>query len=95
MNLSETIVEMVSDNYVDRFIAEYKQVYIRAAKLDDLLCNWDNLDFTPKCSIELLQEQLRIMYQYVSILETRAEIEGIKLPTIRDFYPEEVANEER
>lgn len=89
MNLSDTIVEMVSVNYVDRFIAEYKQVYIRANKLDDLLCNWDDLDFTPKCSIEILQEQLRIMYKYVNILETRAEIEHIKLPTIRDFYPEE------
>lgn len=85
MNLSDTIVEMVSVNYVDRFIAEYKQVYIRAHKLDDLLCNWDNLDFTPKCSREILQEQLHIMYNYVSILETRAEIEKINLPTIRDF----------
>ena len=43
-----------------------------------MLNNWDNLNFTPKCSKELLTTQYNIMEAYLSILEERATIEGVE-----------------
>ena len=37
------------------------------------------LNFTPKCSLELLKEQKKNMGMYLYCLEVRAEIEGIEL----------------
>ena len=37
------------------------------------------LNFTPKCSLELLKEQKKHMGMYLNCLEIRAEIEGIEL----------------
>ena len=47
-----------------------------------MLVKWDagTLDFTPKCSKELLKDQCKVMRAYLTILEIRAEIEGVSLP---------------
>lgn len=63
MELKDTIPGMLSPNYKERFTAEYKQLSIRALKLEIFVDNYRNgrLSFKPTCSIELLEQQLDIM----------------------------------
>lgn len=79
MELKDTIPGMLSPDYKERFTAEYKQLSIRALKLEIFLDNYRNgrLSFRPTCSIELLEQQLDIMKAYIAVLEERAKIEGI------------------
>lgn len=83
-SLNETIDLMRSDDYRDRFIAEYAQVFIRAQKLELMLINYRNktLDFIPTTDINTLTDQLTYMNRYILILQKRAKIESIKLPLI-------------
>ena len=79
--LEATIEDMCSDDYKERFIAEYRQTKIRYDKLDAMTVKYEagTLDFEPKCSLELLKEQKNHMGNYLRCLKTRAEIEGIDL----------------
>ena len=79
--LEKTINLMTSENYNDRFIAEYYQTKIRYDKLHKMLIKYEakTLDFEPKCSLELLKEQVSYMGNYLRVLEIRAEIENIEL----------------
>lgn len=79
MELKDTIPGMLSPDYKERFTAEYKQLSIRALKLEIFVDNYRNgrLSFKPTCSIELLEQQLDIMKAYMAVLEERAKIEGI------------------
>lgn len=72
---------MDSEDYKDRFKAEYYQTKIRYDKLHKMVIKYEagTLDFTPSCSLELLKNQLSYMGNYLRILEIRAEVEGIKL----------------
>lgn len=81
MELKETITEMISEDYKERYKAEYHQVKIRRQKLVDMLDKWEtgNLKFQPKCSYTLLTTQMAIMSAYLLILKERAHIEGIDL----------------
>ena len=81
MELKETCEMMVSDDYKERFRAEYYQAKIRQKKLRNLLDLWNNgeLTFTPSCPKDLLEEQELRMDQYILILEKRAKIEGVNL----------------
>ena len=81
MTLTDTIALMNSDDFKDRFRAEYLQLTIRLSKLEKMLCEMKagTLNFTPKCSYELLYEQAVYMKQYKHVLEERAKIEGIDL----------------
>ena len=81
MNFSETVELMLSDDYKERFKAEYLQTQLRYQKLYRMCIKYKagTLDFVPSCSLEMLMEQLRIMGQYIMMLEARAEIEGIQL----------------
>ena len=81
MNYKDTIKLMKSDDWVDRFRAEYEQTRLRVSKLDVLIFKYQNnkLDFTPNCSLRLLKTQSKVMHKYLRILEKRANIEGIKL----------------
>lgn len=80
-NLLDTIQMMGSKDFKERFKAEYWQLNIRCKKLGNMCRKYSEyeLDFTPKCSLELLQAQLGYMRNYLSCLEQRAEIEGIDL----------------
>ncbi len=80
MELKDTISLMNSDNYQDRFKAEYLQTKIRYDKLHNTLVKYDagTLPFKP-ANIELLREQAAAMGRYLYILETRAEIEKIDI----------------
>jgi hypothetical protein len=79
--LKETIEMMQSDDYKERFKAEYYQTKIRYEKLHAMTIKYEanTLTFTPTCSLELLNEQKKHMGLYLHALEVRAEIEGIKL----------------
>lgn len=81
MQLRDTIPMMESEDYKDRFRAEYYQTKIRYGKLHQMCIRYEagTLDFEPSCSLELLKEQKAAMGKYLNILEIRAEIEGIEL----------------
>ena len=81
MELERLIELMKSEDYKDRFIAEYYQLEDRIDKLSNMLEIYKagTLDFTPSCSYELLSYQLQTMNAYKRVLEERAEIEGIEL----------------
>ena len=85
MEIKDTIQLMNSNDYKQRFIAEYVQVKIRYDKLDKLTVKYEagTLDFTPKCSLELLKEQKKFMGNYIRTLKISAEIENIDLPEVR------------
>lgn len=81
IELKDTVELMNSDDFKDRFAAEYMQTKIRYDKLHTILVKYkaNTLPFTPQCSYELLAEQAGYMGRYLNCLEVRAEIEGIKL----------------
>ncbi|HEK9993520.1 TPA: hypothetical protein TT573_000591 [Streptococcus equi subsp. zooepidemicus] len=64
-----------------RFVEEYRQLTQRLSKLDKMLNRYaaGTLGFEPDCPIRLLQEQRRVMSDYVDIMEARAKFEGIDL----------------
>ena len=82
--LKDTVPMMISDDYKERFVAEYTQLKIRYEKLYAVLEKYaaDKLDFKPTCPIEILYEQLDHMEAYLDVLETRAKYEDIELPVI-------------
>lgn len=81
MELIDTIEMMQSDDYKERFKAEYQQVKIRYDKLDEMTVCYEagTLPFTPSCSLELLKEQKKHMGNYIRCLKIRAQIENIDL----------------
>ena len=64
-----------------RFRKEYYELRERYQKLGMMLSQYENgqLEFEPKCPIDLLTGQHSTMWNYLKILEKRAEIEEIKL----------------
>ena len=82
MVLNDTVELMNSSNYQDRFVAEYMQLWYRMEKLRAMLDKYraNELNFTPKCSYDLLHEQYVHMKGYLVSLTTRATVEGIELP---------------
>lgn len=81
MELKDTIEMMTSEDYKERFKAEYYQIKIRYGKLKYMLERWDNgiLDFIPTCPRSTYDLQISAMKDYIAILEARAVIEGIEL----------------
>lgn len=81
MELRDTIDMMESEDYKERFEAEYYQVAIRYRKLKTMLDKWDRgaLDFKPSCPRSTYNMQIRAMVDYMAVLEARAVMEGIEL----------------
>lgn len=81
MKLQDTAEMMNSENYQERFRAEYKQLIIRRNGLSNMLKKYKEgtLTFTPSCSYDLLNGQLKSMELYASYLEDRAKVEEIDL----------------
>ena len=81
MELIDTADLMTSDDYKDRFMAEYYQVKIRYQKLKSILDKYEEgtLDFEPSCSISLLMIQRDIMEDYLNVLQDRAITENISV----------------
>lgn len=81
MDLKDTIIWMESEDYKERFKAEYYQLRIRYEKLKGMVAKWDKgrLDFIPTCPRSTYELQLKFMYEYMAILEARAVMEGVNL----------------
>lgn len=86
MELKNTIEMMQSDDFKERFKAEYWQTKIRYNKLHKMVVKMEagTLNFEPKCPLDLLKEQKKYMGNYLYTLEVRAEIEGIDLGVQND-----------
>lgn len=86
--LVETVDLMCSEDYKDRFVAEYFQLLIRYSKLFTMIQNWDKgkLNFTPTCPRDIYDKQLRSMYEYLDVLTERARLENID---IEAYYKKE------
>ena len=85
--LSDTVTGMNSDDYKERFKAEYAQTFIRYSKLKNFC---DRIELAevyktgakaPKhdCPLSLLREQQKYMGLYLRCLEKRAILENIIL----------------
>jgi len=79
--LYDTALLMKSNDFKDRFRAEYYQLKIRANGLKTILKKYKNntLPFKPNCTYELLFTQLVYMENYIIVLEERAKVEDIEL----------------
>ncbi len=89
--LKSTVSLMLSDNYKERFIAEYLQTKVRYDRLKAFNNKIEaamesesgnkRLDSPAHdCPLHMLCDQQRVMGEYLHILEIRAVIEGIDLP---------------
>ena len=84
MDMEKIIKMMQSEDFKERFKAEYWQLKDRYEKLHKMCIKYEagTLDFTPNCSLELLTEQKRHMGNYLRCLEVRAEIEHVDLSEV-------------
>ena len=85
MELIETVDGMVSENYKERFLSEYRQLKIRCEKLKNFINKIEVArmmrEEEPKhdCPLEILNDQKYYMEEYLTCLEKRAIIEKIDL----------------
>lgn len=79
--LKDTAEMMTSEDYKERFKAEYAQVCIRYQKLAAMLEKRDKgeLNFIPTCPRSTYNMQIAAMTDYIAVLEARAVMEGIVL----------------
>lgn len=72
---------MNSEDYKERFKAEYYQVVIRYHKLKSMLDRWDSdqLGFIPTYPRSTYNRQIAAMIDYIAVLEARAVMEGVEL----------------
>ena len=81
MRLSDTVTMMNSEDYKERFRAEYAQLVIRYYGLHRMLEKWDDgtLEFKPTCPRSTYNMQTKAMEDYIAILEARAVMEDVNL----------------
>lgn len=81
MTLADTVELMESDDYKDRFKAEFYQTRIRMLKLFDMLEKWDagTLGCTPLSHRYKFLMQVKGMGIYLRAMRRRAKDEGIEL----------------
>lgn len=79
MELKDTIELMQSNDYKERFKAEYYQLKIRIEKLENTLNHYFDSTINFSCSYDLLHEQLIDMKHYLNVLEKRAKIENVNI----------------
>lgn len=88
MNLEDTKDLMISEDYKERFIAEYVQTKVRLDRLQKIIDAWYNNKlpgcFVPTCPMSLLEDQYQAMFLYVGYLTKRAKLENIELPIITE-----------
>lgn len=93
MKLKDTVTMMNSEDYKERFKAEYLQTKIRYEKLkafNNKIEAAERTQYMAKavtmpthdCPLDLLREQQALMGQYLHLLEVRAVIEGVELDGI-------------
>lgn len=81
MELKDTVEGMLSDNYKERFKAEYYQLKIRIDRLSKIITSAieGTLEFDLSCDLKILKDQCWYMKSYADMLKHRAKIEGIEL----------------
>ena len=81
MELKDTVSLMQSEDYKERFKAEYYQLVVRYKKLKAILENWDRgeLKFEPTCPRSTYNMQITAMTNYIAVLEARTVMEGVPL----------------
>lgn len=83
--LEDTVEDMLSKDYKERFRAEYYQLKIRIDKLERFLFKLRAAQFTNKpepkhdCPEHVLEFQLSCMKQYMEQLKLRAVIEEVEV----------------
>jgi hypothetical protein len=84
MELKDTVDLMNSNNWKDRFLAEYLQTKIRYEKLHKLAIKREvgKLEFDTPIPFDSWKEQLKHMGLYLYELEKQAVIHGIELPKV-------------
>lgn len=84
MVLNDTVEQMISGSYKERFLAEYYQLCIRLIKLENTieLYEKEGLEFEPDSPKELLELQVQTMRNYKAILQKRAVYEKIELEEV-------------
>ena len=85
--LALTSMKMVSKDYKQRFIAEFEQLSNRFKGLVKMLDSWDKgtLTFTPTCTRETYDVQLKAMWDYMNALIERAATEAIEINIPSEF----------
>lgn len=80
MELLDTIEMMKSDDYKERFKAEYYQLKIRLDRLNALVIKKGiHPESVPETSYLMLKQQAIIMEAYLKCLDERAKHEGIQV----------------
>ena len=84
MKLMDTIKMMNSEDFKERFRAEYFQLQNRIESFDKTLSDYrkDELKFDTKCTLKLMDGQMNAMIVYRTHLETVAKTEGISLEEV-------------
>ena len=84
-DLSSTNKLMASDDYKERFLAEYIQLETRYEALMNIIWKYDHgekLGFELDTPIHLLKKQAKAMYEYISALNERAHFEDINVSSL-------------
>lgn len=76
-DMKNSVDYMLSDDWKQRFIAEYAQLVTRIEKIIDIV--WDEESVDNAGPLGLLDLQVDKMTEYKQILEIRADIYGIDL----------------
>ena len=80
MELKDTINLMMSDDYKERFKAEYHQLKYRLEKLNALIIKKSiHPEEVPETSFLMLKQQAIIMEAYLKCLDDRARLENIQV----------------
>lgn len=88
MELESTLDLMLSPDYKNRLKAEYWQTKARYEKLKRSNTEWEAYRLTngmqavaaeSKTPMDVLQQQQRVMGEYLHLLELRAVLEGVEL----------------
>lgn len=80
-DLKETVSLMTSEDYKERFKAEYYQLETRYVKLANMYekMKAGTLEFTPTCPKAYYSRQLNRMLSYIKVLLDRAKLEKVEL----------------
>ena len=78
---AEELISDAPDAWQERRKREYRETKDRYERLHWMVTKYEAgvLEYTPKCSIELLKQQKKHMGEYLHDLEVSAFVEGVEL----------------
>ena len=81
MDFESTVVGMLSDDYEERFVAEFQQLKIRLEALKRFIGDVEHkkADVELRCPLALLKMQAAQMQKYLNAMIIRAYYEEIEL----------------